>query len=180
MTLGPPNTQSSYLPPELDFTVDERLFRELVSKRERLTATLLNVKENAQYEKRELLSGQQWFSQQVSGATKTNYVYRISFDLTTFNAPFLPRVPVPIGVTTFTLNASPTVTQPTSINIPTNIFPVHGFGAAINGTNFFFINDPLLFVRTNIWTNALQQVIVTNNTGAPLTWCVWVMEYIKT
>ena len=180
MTFGPQNSVSSYLPPDISLPEDGRLSSELYSKRERLIANLLNIKENAQYEKDELLSGQQWFTSQTSGVLESNYVYRISFDLTRFNAPFTPSVPVPVGLTVFTLNADPTVTQPISINIPTNIFPVHGFGAASNGTNFYFINDPLLFIRTNIWTNALQQVIVTNNTGAPLTWCVWVMEYIKT
>lgn len=180
MTFGPANTLSSYLPIEFQVQGDEEFFRQLIAERQRLISSIVNIKENAQYEKRELLSGQQWFTSMVAGATKSNYVLRLSFDLTTFNAPFTPSVPVPIGVTNFVLNADPAVTQPASINVPTNIFPVHGFGAASNGTNFYFINDPLLFVRTNVWTNALQQVTVTNNTGAPLTWCVWVMEYIKT
>jgi hypothetical protein len=175
MTFGPANSQSAYLPPEQDFPEDEDLFREILAERERLTATILNVKENAQYEKVELLSGQQWFSQTVDMAIVTSYIFRLTFDLVALNG----GVPIPPGITTrdLVLLVNP---QPSPINIPTAIQPVHGFGAANNGINFYFINDPLVFVRTNIWTNASQQIIITNNSGAPLTQCVWVMEYIKT
>src|SRR2546429_5154363 len=138
MTFGPANTLSSYLPIQFQVEGDEEFFRQLIAERERLTATIVNIKENAQYEKQEIITGQQWFTSQVSGALKSNYIYRLAFDLTTFNAPFTVSVPIPVGVTTFTLNADPTITQPSSINIPTNIFPVHGFGAASNGTNFYF------------------------------------------
>lgn len=173
MTFGPANTQQAYLPPEQDFPEDSKLFREILSSRERLTATILNIKENAQYEKVEILTGQQWFTSAASGATKTSYTIRLTFDLVALNG----GVAIPIGTTTLSLSTS---TQPAKINIPTAIQPVHGFGAANNGTNFYFINDPLVFVRTNVWTNATQQIIIQNNSGATLTQCVWVMEYIKT
>jgi hypothetical protein len=171
MTFGPINTQSPYLPPEQDFPEDNKLFREILSNRERITATILNIKENAQYEKREIITGQQWFSSVVSGAIKTIYIYRLSFDLVALNAGAIPT-----GTTTLTLSSS---TQPALIMIPTAIFPVHGFGAASNGTNFFFINDPNVYVETNVWTNTTQQIIITNNSGANLTYCVWVFEYSK-
>lgn len=173
MTLGPANTQSSYLPPEQDFPEDNKLFREILSNRERLTATILNVKENAQYEKVELITGQQWFSQIVSGAKTTSYVYRLTFDLVALNGGVAIANG---GATTLALSA---VTQPPLITVPNAIQFVHGFGAANNGTNFFFINDPLVFVRTNVWTSVTQQIIITNNSGATLTQCVFVAEYIK-
>ena len=172
MTFQPAQTQSPYLPPEQDFPADNELFREILANRERITANILNIKENAQYEKVETISGQQWFSTLSGGALKTSYVFRLSFDLVALNGGSIP-----IGVTTLTLTST---TQPALINIPTAIQPVHGFGAANNGTNFYFINDPLVYVRTNVWTNLTQQIIVTNNSGASLTQAVWVMEYIKT
>jgi hypothetical protein len=172
MTFGPSNTQSSYLPPEQDFPEDNDIFREILSNRERLTANILNIKENAQYEKNEIITGQQWFSQITTGAIKTTYTYRLAFDLVALNG----GVAIPIGITTLTLSSS---TQPASITIPTSVQPVHGFGAANNGTNFYFINDPLLFVKTNVWTTGSQQIIITNNTGATLTQAVWVFEYFK-
>jgi hypothetical protein len=177
MTFGPANSRSSYLPPEFQIEGDEEFVRLLIAQRERLTATILNIKENAQYEKQELLSGQQWFTSQTGGATggarTTSYIYRLTFDLVALNGGAIANG----GATTLTLS---TTTQPAAINIPTAIQPVHGFGAANNATNFFFINDPLVFVRTNVWTNGSQQVIITNNSGATLTQAVWCFEYIKT
>jgi hypothetical protein len=172
MTIGPNNSQSPYLPPEQDFPDDLSLFREILSNRERLTATILNIKENAQYEKRELLSGQQYFSAIISGALKTLYTFRLTFDLVALNG----GVPIPVGVTTLILT---TTSQPPLINIPTAIQPVHGFGAANNGTLFYFINDPLVYINTNVWTNTTQEIIITNNSGAALIQAVFVFEYIK-
>lgn len=175
MTFGPFNSQAPYLPPEQDFPEDSDLFREILAGRERLTATVLNIKENAQYEKVELITAQQWFSAIVSGAIKTAYSFRLTFDLVALNG----GVPIPIGVTIFdlVLLVNP---QPAPINIPNAIQPLHGFGAANNAANFFFINDPLVFINTNVWSNASQQIIITNNSGATLTQCVWVFEYLKT
>lgn len=172
MTFGPANTQTSYLPPEQDFPEDIKLYREILANRERLTATILNIKENAQYEKRELLTAQQWFSSVQNGAIKTSYTLRLTFDLVALNGG-----PIGAGATVLTLT---TTTQPPLITVPTAIQPVHGFGAAFNGTAWFFINDPLVFVRTNNWTSVLQQLNITNNTGANLTIATFVMEYIKT
>jgi len=170
-TIGPNNTQTNYLPPEVGFGSDEKMLKELLEKRERLTATIVNLKENAQYEKRELITGQQWFSATSGGAIKTTYTFRLTFDLVALNGGAIP-----VGSTSLTLSSS---TLPSSINIPNSIQPVHGFGAANNGTSFYFINDPLVFVRTNVWTTGSQIITITNNTGASLTQCVWVMEYFK-
>lgn len=172
MSFSPASSQSSFLPVEFDISSNEELFRELIAKRERLTASIVNIKENAQYEKRELLTAQQWFSSYASGALKTNYSYRLSMDLVELNGGNIPN-----GVTT-TLALSSS-TQPPLISVPNSIQPLHGFGAANNATNFFFLNDPLVYVRTNVWTGALQQISITNNTGAALTQAIWVFEYLK-
>lgn len=172
MTFSPGNSQSSFLPIEFDITSNEEIFRELIAKRERLTASILNIKENAQYEKRELLTAQQWFSSYSSGAIKTNYSYRLTFDLVALNGGNIPNA----ATTTLALSAT---TQPALISVPNSIQPLHGFGAVNNGANFFFLNDPLVYVRTNVWTAAVQQISITNNTGAALTQAVWVLEYLK-
>lgn len=172
-TFGPINTSGPYLPPEQEFPEDSVLFREILSQRERLTASAMNLREIAQYEKTETQTGQQWFSTITNGALIASYVFRLTFDLVALNG----GVPIPVGTTTLALSSS---TSPALINIPTTLIPVNGYGAATNASNFYFINDPLLFIRTNIWTNALQQIIITNNTGSALSQCYWVFEYIKT
>lgn len=173
MTYAPANTLSNYLPIEFQVEGNEEFFRQLIAERERLTATILNVKESSQYELIEILNAQQWFSTSSATTKTTSYAFRLTFDLVALNA----GVAIPGGVTTLALTAT---TQPPLINIPTAIQPLHGFGAANNGTNFYFINDPLVFVRTNIWNNVTQQIIITNNSGAALTQAVWVFEYLKT
>ncbi len=175
MTFGPANTQSPFLPIEQDYPEDDKLFREILAARGRSIASIVNIKENAQYEKTELLTGQQYFSTTDDMAITTSYTFRLTFDLVELNS----GVPIPVGLTVLdlVLLVDP---QPAPIDIPTAIQPVHGFGAASTPSRFFFINDPLVFVRTNVWTNASQQIIITNNTAAALTQCVWCMEYIKT
>src|SRR5271154_112449 len=114
MTFGPANTIQAYLPPEQDFPEDSKLFREILANRERLTANAINIKENAQYEKVEILTGQQWFSGIVNGAIITSYVYRLTFDFVDLNG----GVAIPGGATTFTLQTDPSVATPIKINIP--------------------------------------------------------------
>lgn len=167
---GPTNSLSSYLPVEIQFPEDLDRFREILTKRERLTADILNIKENANYELRELLSAQLWFTSKVNGVLVSQYGYRISFDLVGLNGG-------PIGASaTFTLSSS---TIPAAINIANGINPTHGFGACTNSTGFYFINDPNVYVETNIWTNASQTITITNSTGSDLTQCYWCMEYLK-
>jgi hypothetical protein len=178
MTFAPANTQTAFLPVEFQVEKEEKLFKELIAKRERLTATILNVKEIAQYELRELLNGQQWFNPGTSQAysqTSTRmprYGFRTTFDLVALNGGVIPA-----GATTLTLTAA---TIPPLIPFANSLIPTDGYGAATNATEFYFINDPLLFVRTNLMTTAVQQITVTNNTGSDLTQCFWVMEYLKT
>ena len=89
---GPINTRQPYLPPEFQLSEDDTQARDEISQRERLTATILNVKTNGQFEIRELLTGEQWFSNQTdfkaqgSGANRSErYGYRQVFDLVALN-----------------------------------------------------------------------------------------------
>ena len=148
---------------------------ELLAKRERLTELHgSNIREIAQYQTVELRTGQGWFgTSPVNQTSQPRQGFRLTFDLVALNG----GVAIPAGPTTFTLTAS---TVPAKIQIPTALIPTDGYGACTNATNFYFINDPLVFVRTNIWTNASQTITITNNTGSDLVQCYWVMEYIKT
>jgi hypothetical protein len=172
-TFGPANSQTNYLPVELDLPEnDEKLSRQLINKREALTAQILNTKENGDYEKVELLSGKRYFTALSGSSLAPSYIYRLAFDLVQLNGGSIPT-----GTTTLSLSAT---TMPPLINIPTAIQFVTGYGAAQNGTNWYFVNDPNVYVRTNIWTSTTQQIIIQNNTGASLTQFVWAAEYIKT
>lgn len=178
-TFGPANTLTAFLNPEFQVEGDEEYLRQIIAQRERLTATILNVKEIAQYELRELLDGQQWFnpgtSQDSSNSStrQPRYNFRTTFDLVALNG----GVAIPAGLTTLTLTAT---TIPTLIPFANSLIPTDAYGAATIATNFIFINDPNLFIRTNNMTPALQQIIINNNTGAALTQCYWVFEYLKT
>lgn len=173
MTFGPINSQTSYLPPEFDIPKDKELFQEFIAQRERLTSSIVNIKENAQYEKTELLTGQQYFSTQIGGVLKTSYTYRTAFDLVALNGGNIPN-----GTTTLTLT---TTTVPPLIKFATSLIPVHGFGAATTtATIFVFANDPNLSVQFNNSNPAAQTIVIVNNLGVSFTQFYWVMEYIKT
>lgn len=164
---NPLNTQSSYLPIEFDLPDDEKVSRELISKRQRLIASIVNIKENANYEKRELLSAQQWFSSTVSGYIITQYGFRTTVDCVDLNGGALGA-----GATVLVLTGA---TSPPAISGYTNPLPSHGAALATDGTSIF-LNDPLVFFRFVSATNTLT---VTNNYGFNLTWCVVVLEYLK-
>lgn len=173
-TPNPINTQSSFLPPEIDFPENNEEFREILTNRNRLLANIINVKENSNYERRELLSAQQWFSQVVQGYIITQYGFRLTFDLIALNGG--PIVP---GVTTIPVPTDPLVNTPTVINYTIALFPTHGFGGATIGTTFYFINDPDIYVRYIDTSSTVQSVQVTNNTGSNITQFYWVFEYLK-
>ena len=179
MSIAPANSQTAFLPAEFQVEGDEQFFRQLIAQRERMTSSIVNIKEIAQYELRELLDGQQWFNPgttQASSQTATRqsrYGYRTTFDLVAFNG----GAPIPAGATTFTLTAT---TIPPLIPFANSLIPTDGYGAATNATDFYFINDPLLFVRTNLMTTVTQTITITNNTGSDLTQAYFVFEYLKT
>lgn len=81
MTFGPPNSISSYLPIDFQIQGDENFVRELIAERQRLTANIINIKENGNYQNSELLTAQQWFSTSAAGQPyKTRYTYRMVVD----------------------------------------------------------------------------------------------------
>jgi hypothetical protein len=165
MTLGPANSQTSYLPIEFDIPDDEKLARELITKRERLTATVLNVKEIGQYELVELLSAQQWFSTKAAGVTKQpRYGYRKVFDMVALNS----GANIPVGLTSFRHNI-------TGITTPLRIFGT----AMVAGPKYL----PLPYASA---TNANIEIYfdnlnvnINNNFGSALTMCYITFDYTK-
>ena len=172
MSFAPINSVSSYLPIEFYLPDDEDLAKDFISKRERLTADILNLKENANYELRELLTAQQWFSTVTPPATpRQRYGYRTTVDLVALNG----GVAIPAGVTNLVLPANATVGIPAAIIGYTLPLPSHGSALAADGVSLF-LNDPFVYVR---FTSATNTISITNNYGANLTQCYFVLEYLK-
>lgn len=170
---GPFYSDAPYLPPEVEYTTGDK-FQESQIKRERLTASILNIKENAQYEKRELLTGQQWFSFTRDMSIVTNYTFRLTFDLVALNGGVITT-----GATTINLPTDPTVGMPVTIKYANGLIPVHGFGAATIGTTYYFINDPSIYVQFTNTSDTVQSITVTNSNLGSITQMYWCFEYIK-
>ena len=80
---------------------------------------------------------------------------------------------IPSSATSLVLSTS---TQPMKIN--GYLYPVQGFGGAVDTSGLsYFLNDPSIYVRYNSSTNT---IVIQNNSGNALTWCVFVIEYLKT
>jgi|CXWK01.1.fsa_nt_gi hypothetical protein len=170
MTFGPANSYSSYLSSEFDLPTDPDKQRDFINKRERLTASILNVKSNGNYEQRELLSADQWFTSIVNNATVGKSGFRFTFNLVELNA----NTPIPPGVTNINLW---TQTPPIIITNITYPLPSYGSGT-IAGPIYVFTGTDFNVTFDN--TNPIQQIIqITNNTAANLTSCFWAFNYLK-
>ena len=163
--LGPLNSQSSYLPEQFELPETSEFFRDFISKRERLTASILNIKEIATYEKGELLNGQQWFSL-GNNPRKPRYSVRRVFDLVEMNG----NAPIPAGPSAFPHNI-------TKILVPTRIF-----GTATAAGPVYL---PLPYVNVTTPGNDIEiffdavNVNINNAYGANLSQCYITFEFIK-
>lgn len=177
MTFAPSNSQSSYLPPEFQIPEDSEDAREFIAQRERLTATILNVKVNGNFELRELLSGEQWFNNNRSGANKLGrYGYRKVFDLVALNSG--SAIPADGAFHAFAHNIdAATITAPlriygagyiaSGVTNPPQFVPIPYSSATANSI------IELYFDKTNI------QINVGTNNGGGLNPCYVVFEYLK-
>jgi hypothetical protein len=174
-TFGPINTDGVFLNPEQDYPEDNDLMREILANRARITADVVNLKETAQYEKVETLTGQQYFTAVSNGAQRTSYGFRLTFDLVSLNGGSIGA-----GTTMISLPTDPTVNVPTCIQYANGLVPLHGFGGCTAGGVYYFINDPSVFVEFTNTSITNQIISITNNTGSDITQCYWVFEYLKT
>lgn len=84
MTFGPENAISNYLPVEIQLPEEQADINQVFSDRHRSIADVVNLKENAQYEDSELLTGQQWFT--ANNNQTKRQTYRKVFDTGVINA----------------------------------------------------------------------------------------------
>ena len=160
---NPLNTNQ--LPISLDVNPEDKDFENILLLYLRRVANAVNTKESGLFLLQENANFEQWY--QTGNPQQNRNAYRITFDLVLLNAGNIP-----VGSTNIVLS---TTTQPMKIN--GYLYPVQGFGGAIDTSGLsYFLNDPDIYVRYN---NSTNTIIIQNNSGNALTWCVWVMEYLK-
>lgn len=169
MTFGPINTNFSFLPVEFDMPENPDNQRKYINERQRLTASILNTKANGNYQKVELLNGEQWFTTVTQGQAIPKYGFRYTFDLVE-----LWGAPIPPGATPINLSL---LANPIQIQGIINPLPSHG-SATIAGPIYVFTGTDFNVTFDNT-VPAAQIITVTNNTGVNLTQCFWVFQYLK-
>jgi hypothetical protein len=161
---------TNQLPVSLDVNPQEANFESILLLYLRRVANAVNTKESGLRLLQETANFQQWY--QIGNPQQNRNGY-----LTTIDLVFLNGGNIPTGSTSLVL-AAPTpgpATQPPAI--VGYLYPVQGFGGAVDTTGLsYFLNDPSIYVRYQASTNT---IIIQNNSGNALTWCVWVMEYLK-
>jgi hypothetical protein len=160
---------TNQLPVSLDVDPDDEDFGSILLLYLRRVANSVNTKESGLFLLQETASFEQWFqsSTPTSGSSQQNRNgYRLTMDLVALNGG-------PIGA-----SATIELTSSTQPPLPYGyLYPVQGFGGALDTTGVsYFLNDPQIYVRFTASTNT---IVITNNTGNDLTWCVFVMEYLK-
>jgi len=160
-----PALNTNQLPISLDVNPEEKDFQNILLLYLRRIANAVNTKENGLFLLQETANFEQWY--QVGNPQQNRNAYRTTADLVVLKGGNIPT-----GSTSLVLSAA---TQPQNIN--GYLYPVQGFGGAVdtNGLSYF-LNDPSIYVRYQASTNT---IIIQNNSGNALTWCVWVMEYLK-
>jgi hypothetical protein len=156
---------TNQLPISLDVNPEDKEFASILLLYLRRVANAVNTKESGLFLLQENANFEQWF--QNGNPQQNRNAYRITADLVALHGGNIPT-----GATSIVLT---TTTQPMVIN--GYMFPVQGFGGAIDTTGLsYFLNDPDIYVRYNSSTNT---IIIQNNSGSALTWCVYVLEYLK-
>jgi hypothetical protein len=156
---------TNQLPISLDVNPDEKEFGNILLLYLRRIANAVNTKESGLFLLQENANFEQWY--QVANPQQNRNGYRITADLVILNGGNIPT-----GTTNLVLSSS---TQP--MNITGYLYPVQGFGGALDTSGLsYFLNDPSIYIRYN---NSTNTIIIQNNSGNALTWCVWVMQYLK-
>jgi hypothetical protein len=156
---------TNQLPVSLNINPEDKDFGNILLLYLRRVANAVNTKESGLFLLQENASFEQWY--QISNPQQNRNGYRITADLVFLNGGNIPG-----GTTSLVLSSS---TQP--MNIKGYLYSVQGFGGAVDTTGLsYFLNDPSIYVRYN---NSTNTIIIQNNSGNALTWCVWVMEYLK-
>jgi len=165
-----PSLNTNQLPVSLNVNPEEPDYQSILQLYLRRIANAVNTKESGLFLLQENANFEQWFqaTTPTSGSSQQNRnAYRLTINLVALNGGNIP-----VGTTSLVLT---TITQPVA---PIGyLFPVQGFGGAVDTTGLsYFLNDPDIYVRYQGSTNT---IIIQNNSGNALTWCVFVMEYLK-
>lgn len=162
--------QSNQLEISIDFPrPDTEDFNNMLSLSYKRIVDSVNYKEGSLYTLKEIANFQRFFpNTNVSSDGTFNFRngYRTTFDFVKLNGGNIG-----IGVTNLVLVAS---SEPPEINGA--LYPTRGLGGAVSNNVFYFINDPLIYVR---FTPATQTITITNNSGFAITSFIWTMEYLK-
>lgn len=157
---------TNQLPVSLDVNPEDKEFGNILLLYLRRVANAVNTKESGIFVLQENANFEQWY--QIGNPQQNRNAYRITVDLVNLNGGNIPA-----GSTSLVLSSS---TQPQKIT--GYLYPVQGFGGAVDtGGLSYFLNDPDIYVR---YQNSTNTIIIQNNSANALTWCVWVMEYLKT
>ena len=156
---------TNQLPISLDVNPEEKDFENILLLYLRRVANAVNTKASGLFLLQENANFGQWY--QIGNPQQNRNAYRITVDLVNLNGGNIP-----VGTTNIVLSTS---TQPQ--NIKGYLYPVQGFGGAVDtGGLSYFLNDPDIYVR---YQNSTNTIIIQNNSGNALTWCVFVFEYLK-
>lgn len=162
--------QSNQLEISIDFPkTDTEDFNNLLSLSYKRIVDSVNFKEGSLYTLKEIANFQRFFPNQ-SGFTDNTFNLRNGYR-TTFDMVKLNGANISVGVTNLVLTSS---TEPPAINGA--LYPTRGVGGAVANSVFYFVNDPLIYVR---FTPATQTITITNNSGFVITSFIWTMEYLK-
>ena len=166
MTFSSDNSlNTNQLPISLDVDPEDKEFGNTILLYLRRVANAVNTKEGALFLLQETANFEQWY--QIGNPGQNRNAYRLTVDLVLLNGGNIPT-----GSTSLVLSSS---TQPMIIN--GYLYPVQGFGGAVDTSGLsYFLNDPSIYIRYNSSTNT---IIIQNNSDNALTWCVFVMEYLK-
>jgi hypothetical protein len=171
-----PALNTNQLPISLNVNPGEKNFDSILALYLRRVANAVNTKANGLFLLQETANFYQWY--QVGNPQQNRNGYRLTIDLIFLNNQINGTTTIPTGTTSLVLNsnpATPPVTQP--LPIIGYMFPIEGFGGAIDTAGIsYFLNDPDIYVRYN---NSTNTIIIQNNSGNALTWCTWVMNYLK-
>lgn len=169
-SFSPTGSFDQYLAPEFNVAPDDERAFELISERERNTASIINILERGQYQTFELLNGQQWFTN--SSATNSNvplYGFR-----TVVNLGALPN--------TTTLTVAHGITQ-----LQSSAFFSRVTGFAVNpsgsGTTPKYIQfpyaSPVLADNIEIWADDTNVYVKTGKNQSAFTVAYAILDYVK-
>ena len=171
-----PALNTNQLPISLDVNPDEENYDEILLLYLRRVANAVNSKESGLFLLQENAPFEQWFSEVTQDSVTQQYLrnaYRLTIDLVALNLAINASATIPNGTTNNLTLSSTTIPMAVS----GYLYPVQGFGGAVDTSGIsYFLNDPAVYVRYKASTNTFT---IVNSTGNSLTWCVYVIEYLK-